>query len=293
MKTIIICVLCLLPIFLQAQNERYFPTGTTWEEENYVDLENGDLPISRYFRFTVSGDTVINDKTYKCVDVDMRVADGDTPTVLFYYQWHRTSPWHWERLEREYYDVFIREDGDKVYYYDGAIKQEFLKYDFDWSIGKQIPMGYDYDENNETYICKYFTIKEISQIKLLDDNLYDCLYTDKYDVSIPILYQINGVGNVDAGGLFKDIAWMSWSTGIQYYQVMNFARNGQLLYETTFDEVLANLMDLIQVLGIRNVHIKRTPFLCYGIDGMKKKYPTKGLNIMQMPNGSLRKVMIK
>ena len=85
MRKNIFLIICLIsgPIF--AQTEKYFPVGTTWEEEEYAGDEwnDGSSPKSAYFRYTVSRDTVIEGQTYKCVDVEKRVTDGGDPNLFF------------------------------------------------------------------------------------------------------------------------------------------------------------------------------------------------------------------
>ena len=107
-----ILMLLSLVVGLNAQTDLYYTEGTEWEEEWF--FENEETTMSDYRQFTVSGDTVVNGTTYKCVRCKVRVNDGATQDKL----WDRSSPWHWEVIEG-LPPILIREDGGKVYYYDG------------------------------------------------------------------------------------------------------------------------------------------------------------------------------
>ena len=177
-----------------------------------------------------------------------------------------------------------------MYYYDVILHHEFLKYDFEWWIGKEIPMYYKWDKEIKDYV--YESLDEISQIELLDGNQYECLYYDYYEDSILSPLLIKGVGYVGYWEpLFKH--WSGITGWLQYQCVMSFSRNGQLLYESSFEEIKERLEAWVYGLdtGIQKVRDKKPYESCYGVDGMEKPYPIKGLNIIRMQDGTVRKVM--
>ena len=263
-------MLLSLVVGLNAQTDLYYTEGTEWEEEWF--FENEETTMSDYRQFTVSGDTVVNGTTYKCVRCKVRVNDGATQDKL----WDRSSPWHWEVIEG-LPPILIREDGGKVYYYDG--KKETLRYDFDWSVGKLIPLYYD--TSKDEYV--YYEIHEIESFEMLDGSTQDCVYRDLPTGDSSIM-QVKSIGFLlDWYGLFYDYGSYAWREGKQYYHVMKFSRGGQLLYEVTKDDILS----------VRNMESHQAVEESFSIDGIKTGKTAKGLNIVRMKDGSVRKVIVR
>ena len=241
MKTLtIVFIYVFLSLSIHAQNdiEECYPEGTVWEYESHAHTD--DFSLSRYFRCTVAGDTVINGVTYKKVTLMMRVTDG----CEFYEAWDRNSPWHWEYA----HSFGIREDHGKIYFYgvvlhmglfyDIQYEKERLRYDFNYEEGKTVPAGYDQKNDYDS-----LTIDSIESIELLDGNTYD-LVRGPYGH-----FQVKTIGCLSGScGLFEYLAMKPWNQ-VYYNQIMNFTRNGTLLYE----------WDNSSYMGIRDQGAARKP----------------------------------
>ena len=242
MKIIIILFICVFSVSLYAQNdiEEFYPEGTVWEYESHAHTD--DFSLSRYWRCTVAGDTVINGVTYKKVTVMMRVTDGGA----FVDAWDRNSPWHWE-YDHSY---GIREANGKVYFYgvvshysiyDTGFEYESLRYDYNWKVGKTIPFGaFPYPSNG------FMTqkIDTIESIELLDGNVYDMVKGPHDEFQVRTIGQLSG-----PCGIFEINAYFPPWNYVYYNRVMNFTRNGTLLYE----------WDNSSYMGIRDQGAARKP----------------------------------
>lgn len=223
------CLLFAFPAATNAQETtEYFPQGTTWEEEYYHEGWEGN-PADTYLdykRHTVYEDTIIGEVTYKKVIVDVRAGlDGGA--------WDGYSDWRWV------YDHFyvIREEDDKIYYrpYNAmSYHRDALKYDFSWEVGKQIPYKYSWGEDKYSYVA----IDSIYRKQLQDGKEYEHCMIRWYSSTSPELYQIRGIGVVMAWyGIFEDYYAPMFDGCFQYHHLVNFTRNGELIYEWDRSEV--------------------------------------------------------
>ena len=258
-------------------NDTYFPEGTVWEEERHCYYENGQKYLSSYYRNTVEGDTTINGKTYKNVLLEMRTYDEQhyDDEGFPVYGWDRESPWHWMSMGHYY---GIREEGNKVYYYgdffsgyNGMSPQEYLVYDFDWEEGKEIPI---YFNMNGKMVCD--TITEIDEVRMLDGNTYECIYKPGSED----LRQVKGIGNLsNNGGLFRYLLDFPWDTStLRYKRVMNFTRNGQLIYQWDRDAFLEEKLD---IKAVEN-EVPTEDEAIYTCDGRRV---AQGTDIHKLPKG--------
>ena len=258
-------------------NDTYFPEGTVWEEERHCYYENGQKYLSSYYRNTVEGDTTINGKTYKNVLLEMRTYDEQhyDDEGFPVYGWDRESPWHWMSMGHYY---GIREEGNKVYYYgdfffgyNGMSPQEYLVYDFDWEVGKEIPI---YFNMNGKMVCD--TITEIDEVRMLDGNTYECIYRPGSED----LRQVKGIGNLsNNGGLFRYLLDFPWDTStLRYKRVMNFTRNGQLIYQWDRDAFLEEKLD---IKAVEN-EVPTEDEAIYTCDGRRV---TQGTGNQRLPKG--------
>ena len=249
----------------------YYPHGTVWEEESHCYYPTTDTFNSTYLRNTVVGDTLISDIPYRRVIAEKRVGDNSTD-----YSWDRVSPWHWEP-----YDSYgIRQEGNKVYYfrYEPVIgEKEFMRYDFDWSAGMEIPLKLDALHNKDYTLAK---IDRMENVVLGDGLSYESVTVEdgKEDVA-----QVKGIGSIgNYGGLFSYYAWntVPWDGSTMYYhRVLNFTRDGICLYEWDRDSFVASQMEL---LGVNAMHD-----LASHDNG--RIYTLDGRNVTGIPLHSLQK----
>ena len=168
----------------QNAQSTFFPEGTTWVEKTTNIIES----TYRYDNYLVGGDTVIGGKDYNKLLINGR-ATGNC----------------------------LREDGGKVYMYDISYSREFLLYDFDWSVGKELVFEYA-----DPYVEPMrIAIGEIGQMRLSDGSMCDCL------------------GYGDGGFLLRGIGFNDGVLTHAYMQPTNgdrkvlhsFTRDGVLLYK--------------------------------------------------------------
>ncbi len=167
---------------------QFFPEGTTWVEKTTNIIEN----TYRYDTYLVGGDTVIGGETYHKLSCN-GVAAG----------------------------LYLREDGGKVYAHDASFGREFLLYDFDWSVGKELVFEYaEPDVEPMTLV-----ISEIGQMRLSDGSSCDYVnYGDDY-------FLLRGIGFSD--GVFTH-AYMQPTNGDRK-TLYSFTRGGKLLYQYEAD----------------------------------------------------------
>lgn len=168
----------------QNAQSTFFPEGTTWVEKTTNIIES----TYRYDNYLVGGDTVIGGKDYNKLLINGR-ATGNC----------------------------LREDSGKVYMYDISYSREFLLYDFDWSVGKELVFEYA-----DPYVEPMrIAIGEIGQMRLSDGSMCDCL------------------GYGDGGFLLRGIGFNDGVLTHAYMQPTNgdrkvlhsFTRDGVLLYK--------------------------------------------------------------
>lgn len=267
------CLFFLVPLSIMAQGEvpDYYPQGTVWEEEIHYYFPATETFHSTYLRNTVVGDTVINDISYRKVVAEKRVGDNSDDA-----SWDRVSPWHWEP-----YDTFgIRQEGNKVYYfrYEPVIgEKEFMRYDFDWSVGMEIPLKLNAIRNKDYTLAK---IDQVVNVVLGDGQSYEGVTVENDNEEVAQMKGIGSIGNY--GGLFSYYAWntVPWDGSTMYYhRMLNFTRNGVCLYEWDRDSFVASQMEL---LGVNAVHDLNS-------HGNGSIYTLDGRNVTGIPLHSLQK----
>ena len=263
--------------FAQEENACFFPEGTVWEEERHCYYESEQKFLSSYYRNTVEGDTTINGKTYKNVLLEMRTYDEQhyDEDGFPVYGWDRESPWHWISMGHYY---GIREEGSKIYYlgdifwgYHVTNPKEYLVYDFDWQIGKEIPIYFTMNGD-----VVYDTITEIDQAEMLDGNSYECIYRP----GSKDLLQVKGIGNLsNNGGLFHYLIDFPWDgSTLRYKRVMNFTRDGQLIYQWERDAFLEEKLSIEMAENESSIE----DGMVYTCDGRRV---AQGADIHRLPKG--------
>ena len=275
--SVIIALAFAAQLFAQDDGTCCFPEGTVWEEERHCYYESEQKFRSMYYRNTVEGDTTINGKTYKNVLLEMRTYDEQRYDEFGYpqYGWDRESPWHWMSLGHYY---GIREEGNIVYYYGdylngyyGLNPQEILIYDFDWDVGKEIPVYF----NSNGKMVKS-TITEIGQVEMLDRNVYECIFKPGSND----LLQVKGIGNLSKnGGLFRYLVDFPWDgSTLRYKRVLNFTRDGQLIYQWDRDAFLEEKLGMEMV----DMEPSMEDAIVYTIHGIRVNL---GADVHRLPKG--------
>lgn len=200
-KTIFLLLFATIMCKGQAQEVCCYPNGTVWEE---LQLVEGKVDPEWYIRlqYTVDGDTLVNDVTYK------RVVR----------QWMEGQQWAQYTQTKTYY---LREENGLVYFlgkndpdshsyddivYDGT---ETLRYNFNWEVGGMGALGKG-------------TLNGVSQMVLADGNLYD------YDSSTKV---IRTIGRIRDGILLPYNSPRSI-----WFALASFIRNGVEIYHADFPE---------------------------------------------------------
>ena len=166
----------------------FFPEGTTWVEKTTNIIEN----TYRYDTYLVGGDTVIGGETYR------KLSRNGVAT-----------------------DQSLREDGGKVYAHDASFGREFLLYDFDWSVGKELVFEYAEPDVEPMRI----EISEIGQMRLSDGSSCDYVGCEDGD------FLLRGIGCSD--GVLTH-AYMQPTNGDRK-TLYSFTRGGKLLYQYKAD----------------------------------------------------------
>ena len=241
----VICCFSFMPMRAQEEHPEFFPQGTTWEEAWYHYQEGDTRAYYIYNRYTVSGDTIVDDILYKRVIKERRVLESyeyndeiyeyyGIPDLGSYtvnpdvFNWNNTGPWHWEPVSVLNY--CIREENGMVYIRNRLYgTEEKIVYDFNWEEGKQIE---EYNFNSELYDT--YTFDNIIEITLLDGTIEQALtYSNSNEPRI-----IRGIGNLD--GLFNPLGIIIWDGKPNFSHIINFYRDGTLLYEWDPTEYLEN-----------------------------------------------------
>ena len=204
MKLIVISLFVVLQTTVFAQE--YYPVGTMWEEtvcSAHKDIYNPATDDYNYakMRSIVTGDSVLNGRTYKVVRMlfvegGMYCAEGRSPQYL------------------------IREQNDSVFSWDSYHGKDMLICTFDWAAGGT----YYYSQGWNAGVTR--TIGEIKQEKLLDGQLYDYLEfgNELYGNRLGKVYRT--IGKLGYGLL--ETPFISLNA---FYPVLtHFERNGQVVY---------------------------------------------------------------
>lgn len=191
-------VLISLNISSQEDISEYYPVGTTWQEA-YVRIYDSKLN-TQFCVNTVVGDTIINDISYKWVNVDVY----DTSTGM-------------KVTESAIKGYAIREKGDSVFGRNVA-DEEVLRYVFGkWEIGDKVN-------------CFQDTIARVSYIELLDGKKYACIDSFPNYQNVSKEYQpkmvINTIGSI-THGLLKE---KPGPRGGLIYSLISFTRGNVTLY---------------------------------------------------------------
>ena len=126
--------------------------------------------------------------------------------------------------------------GYSYFGYHGQDPKEILVYDFDWDVGKDIPVYYTSGKMVNS------TVTEIGQVEMIDWNVYDCIYQSGGND----LLQVKGIGNLgNYGGLLRPLMDFPWDgSTLRYKRVLNFTRNGRLIYQWNRDDFLEEKLDI-------------------------------------------------
>lgn len=187
-KGLIIIISVFAVLTASAQDAKFYPEGTTWVDA-YVGIHDG-VPY-RFDAYEVGSDTVLDGKTY-----NKMLNNG--------------SPWEWLVREEAPAKVYLRS------IYDGY---EFLAYDYDWAVGKEISHGYaDPFHEESSYVINW-----IGQTTLLDGSPCDYIGTLDEDGD----FILRGIG--DGFGVL--IPFFELPPDGTVPRLYSFTRNGVLLYQ--------------------------------------------------------------
>ena len=220
MKQLIVTITILLTLITTVKSQDYVPFPTENAQWNvlYIGTCEERPPDTTILRYTIHGDTTINDITYKKLCLE----SGDT-------------------INPKIRGIGgIREANKKIYYNGETITfntdyKEYLLYDFTKQIGDTIrhnPQGYFY-----------------SVVLDIDSVLIDGAYRKRYKVDNHYFYHnpdyiIEGIGSVKNGllGHISDIP----TCGYYYWEHICFKENGEVKYlNPNFDDCFPSnlLMD--------------------------------------------------
>lgn len=215
----------------QESINEYFPQGTTWEEAEYHFKKSSTWAEYTYFRYTVDGDSIVNDTVYKRVLISRRILDsfnlreetGDFwysyDDVAKWFYWDNIGPYHWEPMAN--HTFCLREEGGKVYIrYWRYGKDEKLVYDFNWEEGKQIT-----EWNPSTKVEESYTLDGIKEVILADGSVEQGI-ADRWNDDITM---IRGIGRLS--GLFMGFGTTLYDGFPQFTHLISFTRNGFLTYQ--------------------------------------------------------------
>ena len=195
MFVLFFCLHC----FLSAQNtEKYFPTGTTWQE---VFIQSGYEEYAFTKTFYVGEDTLINERLYKKIWID-------------------------DKTQK----IWIREADDKVWLLRNDFQKELLIYDFDWAIGKTIYKQFYKEEIGLR--ADTIAINTINKSRLEDGQEYEYI---EYKASYADVKMVKGIGVTSEP--IKDMCVLGSSEMefilpmIAEYRLLTFKRNGVVIYE--------------------------------------------------------------
>ena len=194
-KLVVISLLVFLQTAVFAQE--YYPVGTMWEE--MVCVGSHDNPITdeheyAKIRSLVTGDSVVNGKTYKVVKV-LFVEGG------------------MNNMELRSAQYLIREHNDSVYRWDGYYHRETLECTFGWNPDGKFYYAGTWNESPVGMIVKE---------KLHDGQYYDCM-VDPAGWRPKVIKTIGSLwyGLLDC---------QDFSNNRGFIRLTHFERNGQVIY---------------------------------------------------------------
>lgn len=219
MKQLIVTITILLTLITTVKSQDYvpFPTENAYWNVFYAGTCQEAPPDSMILRYTISGDTVIDNKTYNKLHLELDYTLNPIIRVI----------------------GGIREENKKIYYTGetvlAATNGEYLLYDFTKQIGDTI--------KHDSKGGFYSVILDIDSILIGDS------YRKRYKVDNHWFYQnpdylIEGIGSVQNGllGHISDIP----TCGTHYWEHICFKENGEVKYlNPNFDDCFPSylLMD--------------------------------------------------
>ena len=211
MKKLIVTITILLTLTTTVKSQDYvpFPTENAYWNVFYAGTCQEAPPDSMILRYTVRGDTLIDNKTYQKLYLEL----GDTLNPVI-------------RVIGG-----IREDNKKIYYTGetvlAATNGEYLLYDFTKEIGDTI-----YHESNGDFF--YSVVLDIDSI-LIDGNYRKQFKIQSHSFGQSPDYIIEGIGSV-VNGLLGNISDIT-TCGTHYWEHICFKENGEVKYlNPNFDD---------------------------------------------------------
>lgn len=254
-----------LPTAAQSEVPEFFPQGTSWEEARFGHQEGDRIAFFTHLRHTVSGDTLIDGTLYKKVVTEMKILDSyDSNGGLAYlwyvdadFDWDNIGPWHWEVISSNNFG--LREENGIVYvnYINFGYGVERKLYDFNWEVGKEME-----EYNTLSYQYENYILNDIQEITLLDGSVAQCLYSEDGKQA----ERIRGIGFVDS--FFDTIFLDAWGSITNFRHMINFSRNGVLLYEWDPMAYLESTTGIRQIMASPSEN-KGTAYTITGV-GMKE-----------------------
>lgn len=226
-----------------------FNEGTAWEEAFYRYAEGDNEAVYTYLRYTVAGDTVVNDTVYKKVTAKRKVLDAyactetdvaQSPYCSVYevgnasFGWDNTGPYHWERLPSN--DFCIRTHNWNVYmrYWKYGSEEKKI-YDFKWRKGKDLVQW--------NYLSREYESQVIDSICERTFSTYDMI-SCLMDSSGENVAQLQYIGRTS--GLFMTLGTLSddgkpqFAHLIRFYKIDETGNIAHVKYEwNPMEEVLS------------------------------------------------------
>ena len=209
MKKLYFLLLAASVVAASAQDTKFYPEGTAWVDA-YVGIHDG-VPY-RFDAYEIGRDTVLDGKTY-----NKMLNNG--------------SPLEWLMREEAPAKVYLRS------IYDGY---EFLAYDYDWAVGKEISHGFADPMQEESS----FVISWIGQISLLDGSPCDYIGLLGEDGD----FILRGIGS--GGGILTSFFELPPDGTVP--RLYSFTRNGMLLYRRGMMSDIENAPDRMQSYRVTN-----------------------------------------
>ena len=208
-------------------------------EVNYTFSSEGELS-GNYVHYRIAGDTTINGKAYKNIYIAFECPD-------------------WERISPAYQ---IREEGRRVYIWDGTTETEGIGYDFNLTKGDEIVL------TKPPYNPLYRQVS-VSDVKTVEfaGKERKCIYF-KNDYGHYVGYWMEGIGDMNQGTFWtfffddcsiEDYSWCNNPLQYIYYQRVN----GEYLYlQDSFNGTPLDDGNCILAVGetrVATLRIARTP----------------------------------
>jgi hypothetical protein len=195
--------LVFLFISCAARPEKFFPTGTMWQEQFFLDEGRGYESVGNPRTFYVGEDTLINHCTYKSI---------------------------W--IEGKNSGMWVREEGKKVWLLRSDCPEELLLYDFNWDAEKGTARQY-YKEGKGVKTDS-IPISSIYKAQLEDGRMYNYI---EYRESYTQARMIEGIGRTsdpikDASIIGSYEPASDWILPmIGEWRLLYFKRNGKVIYK--------------------------------------------------------------